>query len=329
MATYTETVVKKHPGYKNKSFLLANDDKNKLYRENGNHIEIVINGKGKLSVFEIDKNLKKTPKNIDSLRKIGTESLRLKDPSVPQMLKYLILPEMEVERIFNSIRYKYLQAVYDSEFGRPFRLFDASCNKVFQSMAGINIYQGGTKNRKDNDYFWKEMGFKPKVKKLGWKEEQDALGFILSFIRKRDSNRIDKSYLELIAIKPGFHELWIHSDYFKYYYGEKRSRYIALNILKKDSKRSLLSLKRYPKEINKKDYLSYASCNITEGPFVYRKKVNTTYYTEIRNITERTQLPELHKKFYILDYYPCHNLICSRKDLKSVLIKADKFKYYM
>jgi len=329
MATYTETIIKRRPEYKNKQFLLAARDRDKLYNDNGNRIEILINGSGKIYVSEVSENLKKKSSYIDSLHKIGTNFLFLKDPSVSQMLKYLVLPEMEVERIFNSLRYKYLQAVYKSDFEKPCRLFDASCNKAFQSMAGINIYQGGTKNRKNNDYFWKEKKFKPKVKKLGWEKEQEELGFILSYIRKLYTDCIDNSYLELIAIKPGFHELWIHKDYFEYYYEKQTPRNLALNILKKESKKSLLNLDCYPKEINKGAYLSYAACNITEGPFVYRKKIETKYHKEIRKITSKTKLSELHGKFHILDYYPGHNKIRSKSELNSIIEKAEKFKYYL
>ena len=329
MPTYIETIIKKRPEYKNKRFLLAARDKEKLYNNNGNRIEILMSDRGRISVSEISDNLRNKSLEIDSLHKIGTCFLGLNDPSVSQMLKYLILPEMEVERIFNTLRYKYLHAVYESDFKKPHRLFDSSCNKAFQSMAGIKIYQGGTKKRKENDYFWKERKFKPKVKKLGWNKEQTELGFILSYIRKLYSDCIDKYYLELIAIKPGFHELWIHKDYFEYYYEKQTPRNLALNILKKENKRSLLNLDRYPKEINKGAYLSYAACNITEGPFVYRKKIDTKYHKDIRNITSKSQLSELHSKFHILDYYRCHNKIRSKSDLNSIIAKAERFKYYM
>jgi hypothetical protein len=196
-------------------------------------------------------------------------------------------------------------------------------------MAGICIYQGKAKHRKNNDYFLKEKKFKGTVKKLGWEKEQEALEFILTYIKKYDSKDIDESYLELIAIKPGFHELWIHDDYFRDEPEDESCREIAFGCLQKKAKLSDLDLEKFPAEINKKSYFSYASCNVTEGPFVYRKNVALTYFQEIRKIRSPKQLTELQKKFHILDYYPRHNRIGSRDDLDLFLQKAEKFTKFM
>ena len=76
------------------------------------------------------------------------------------MINDLVTPEMEIERIFNNLRYKYLKSIYLSELNNPQKYINAKYNNTFQSLAGINIYQGPIKIRKDNDDFWKEAGFK-------------------------------------------------------------------------------------------------------------------------------------------------------------------------
>ena len=96
----------------------------------------------------------------------------------------------------------------------------------------------------------------------------------------------------MIAIKPGFHELYIHSDYF-----DKetiptddtiRSEVFRLLRCFSDLRTSEINkLDKMPPEINKKNYLTYASCNITEGPFVFRKSIETSYFDEIRKIKSK------------------------------------------
>ena len=159
------------------------------------------------SVFKIRKNMRRTPLNC-SLRKIGIEYLGFKDPSVQEMLRYLVLPEMEVERIFNNLRYKYLNSIYLSGLENPSELISARYNKAFQALAGIKVYQGGAKVRKDNDDFWKEAGFKEIARNENdFSRERNDLRFILAYPRSLKPGNFNRFYAELIAIKPGFHEI--------------------------------------------------------------------------------------------------------------------------
>ena len=57
------------------------------------------------------------------------------------MLRYFVRPEMEVERIFNCVRYKYIKAIYLSEFNTLSQLLDARYNKAFQTLAGLSAVQ--------------------------------------------------------------------------------------------------------------------------------------------------------------------------------------------
>jgi len=89
----------------------------------------------------------------------------------------------------------------------------------------------------------------------------------------------------------------------------------------------LNNLDRFPPEINRRSYFTYASCNITEGPFVFRKSIDTSYYNEIRKIESPKDLKKLKNNFYILDYY--HDKIDSLDDLKHLLKKAETFKGFI
>jgi hypothetical protein len=60
---------------------------------------------------------------------------------------------MEIERIFNNVRYKYLQAVFLSNFENPQEYFSSQYNRAFQALSGIIVYQGNCAQRKPNESF--------------------------------------------------------------------------------------------------------------------------------------------------------------------------------
>ena len=64
---------------------------------------------------------------------------------------YLITPEMEIERIFNCLRYKYLNAIFISEIKNPQTCLSCTHNKAFQSLAGLKVYQGNPSQRRDKE----------------------------------------------------------------------------------------------------------------------------------------------------------------------------------
>ncbi len=323
--SYKSTIVKNHPEFLNKKLLLANVSKSGLFKsKDGDSIQVEINNQGQLYVNKVTSKFALIPLDL-SLRKIGEIYLGLKDPSVNQMLKYLVLPEMEVERIFNNLRYKYLKAIHLSGFCKPNELINACYNKAFQSLAGIQIYQGSTKSRKNNDYFWKAAGFKNITRKeINWDEDRQSLGVVLGFIKKMNVRGIGKTYVELIAIKPGFHEICIHKNYFEdavKYDGTPRDK--AFRLLR--GYKEQLRLDKMPAEINRKSYFSYAPCNVTEGPFVFRKKITTSYFDEIHRTDKKDKKHELLKQFHVLFY----SRVDSRKQLMELLKKAEKFRHFI
>ncbi len=99
MVNYTKTIVQNRPEYVGRNLLLANRDKSGLFiLDKKSQLLLNIHENGELDVNKITKN--KQIKLDISLRRIGETYLNLKDPSVTTMLKYLVTPEMEVERIF-------------------------------------------------------------------------------------------------------------------------------------------------------------------------------------------------------------------------------------
>jgi hypothetical protein len=220
----------------------------------------------------------------------------------------------EIEKAFNDLRYQYLQAVLKNRKLSPGELFSANFNKAFQELCGIPVYQGNTKNRKPRGHFLKEAGFEAKI---DYDKAVAALSSALLTIKKfltnqNDATLLNRVYAELIAIKPGFHEMWVHGNFFEEEFKENvhgnegdRAKTRVLSMLR--NKASLrvadIGLKNFPSyQINKKLYISYASCAFTEGPFVRRRNDSISYFDEIRKIKSPAEKTNLKEKFYIGDY---------------------------
>lgn len=335
MKDYKTTVVQSNPEYVDQLLLLSNKNRDGLYKTTDDEIvQLKIDSKGLLQCNFI-KNGRPKSQNY-SLRKIGIDFLGKKDPSVESVLKYLIKPEMEIERIFNNLRFKYLQSILISNLKKPSEKISADFNKAFQSLAGITIYQGNTSNRVDNDDFWKSAGFTKEVKDIiSFEEDVKNLNFIIEYLRKLDVKNYNQIYSELIAIKPGFHEIYIHGNYFESNEPSRKEpanndsdRAMVFKLLRGFGDVDVISLNKLnPHEINRKNYFSYASCNVTEGPFVFRKKIRISYFNEIKKIHQKEELKNLSENFHILDYY--HKKPTTIEELENILIQAEQFKKYM
>ena len=148
-------------------------------------------------------------------------------------------------------------------------------------------------------------------------------------------NNFDKIYKELIAIKPGFHELFIHDNYFDQnenfrtnFNDNDKDRDKVFKLLRGYGEIKTFRLKNLkPYEINRMRYFSYAPCNITEGPFVFRKNLTVSYFDEIRKIKEKKNLYKLEENFHIYDYF--RKKPCSPNELEIILNETEKFKYYL
>lgn len=314
--------------YKNIGLILIDKYKKRILKtKNDSVIRLFFDDKGFISTFRVDCKFRLKPINLP-LEQIGKKYLRLNDPSFNEVLNYFVTPEMEIERIFNNLRYNYLECIYRSGLESPQKFINADYNKAFQSLTGINVYQGSAKNRKDNDSFWREAGFKkPSDIGITFDPEHKDLKFILDYIRNFHQDDFNRIYRELIAIKPGFHELWLHKDFYDSVPTGDKPRSLILRQLRLKNNPDIGNGKkrsRLPRDINSQSYLTYASCNITEGPFVFRKSIKISYYDEIRKIKTRSELNKLKEHFNILDY--CDGSIRSLDDLKRILDDAERFK---
>ena len=312
MVSYKATVLKNHFEYTKKKLFLTTKLKDRLFynEKEDYYLELEFINNGLLNVHKISKKLKRTSLNY-SLRKIGEEFLEFKDPTVNKMLNYLVFPEMEVERIFNTLRYKYLNSIYLSNFENPQKFLNSNYNQAFQALAGMYVYQGDTNDRKDNDDFWKGIGFKEIARiKNNFIIEKKDMKFIIRYIYNLKVDNFNKIYSELIAIKPGFHEIWIHGNYFEDKYNKpprnplkEKEREEIFRRLRSLGNLSDLIFKTMPNDLKKwNKYLTYSSCAITEGPFVFRKDISISYFDEIKRINSKKDIPALKKSFEILDY---------------------------
>lgn len=311
-----------------KKLLLITKEKDGLFRlKEGGFVEVAFNKDGDVSIFEIT-NRHRIRKPNFLLRELGQNYLSLKDHSASVMLQHLVLPEMEVERIFNNVRYKYLQILLFSNFKNPNDYISASYNKAFQSLAGIAVYQGNTKTRKPNDAFWSEASFTASAKeKINFSKEREEIGAILSYMRHFCDDDFNRIYAELIAIKPGFHEIWVHKDYFDKILSGSGLRINIFKAIRNAEPISGEKLHSLPHEINSQNYFSYAPCAITEGPFVFRKNISVLYFNEIQKIHSKNELDRLNEKFHIRNYY--HENISSVERLDEFLKSTEKFQYFL
>jgi hypothetical protein len=220
----------------------------------------------------------------------------------------------EIEKVFNSLRYQYLQAVLKNHKLSPEELLSANFNQAFQELCGIPVYQGNTKHRKPRGRFLKEAGFGGRIE---CDKEIQTLSSALFTIKKflasqNNTTLLNRIYAELIAIKPGFHEIWVHGDFFKEEFKENpkgneadHAKSRVLNMLRNKTPLQVadIGLTKFPSyQINKKLYISYASCAFTEGPFVRRRDDSISYFDEIRKIKSPAEKSNLKENFYIRDY---------------------------
>jgi hypothetical protein len=213
------------------------------------------------------------------------------------------------------------------------------CNDLFKALIRENFK--GVK-KVDLKSHWKTIldnEAMPLRTKIGAKEK-DELDFIIKYIRNEYFNNKKckakykrNMYKELLAIKPGFHEVYIdmkngqvHRKRLLKEKNDRRNTVLKMiHNIYKDGKS--FSLKDINDEIKVPSYLTYAACHITEGPFVYRKKLSVSYYDELKKFTLTNDLNGFKDSFIVLDYWDA-NINTSEK-LDNFLEKAKKFKEFI
>lgn len=294
------------PEYLNKKFLLsAPDFSGLLSTTDGENILLEVDKLGNLKVSGITTVYELRLIPDISLQQLGEQYLKLRNPAAQQILKYLILPEMEVERIFNCVRYNYLTAVYLSNFKNPRDYFNAKYNRAFQSLAGLEVTQTPGVVPKDNDSFWRDAGFSQKAKELDWDKELRELKRILGILKiKAIGFDYFTLYKELIAIKPGVHELLIHHDYFEKIPSGDTLRDSVFRMLRGGDYSGPEYLDELPVDMDFIQYYRYAPCHVTEGPFISRKKCDgMSCFKEISKIDLPCKVEQLNDTFYVYNYF--------------------------
>jgi hypothetical protein len=337
---YKKTVVDHHKEYIGRKLLLANTKKTGLYRCAGPEkhlIEISFDDNGLLSVCKVDEKFKRIEQQT-SLRALGRDCLGLEDPSVPQMLKFLVTPEMEVERIFNCLRYKYLDKLKLTN--SPGDYITSDCNELFKALGGLPFRGIKRENmKKKHHQILCKHGFGPDDS-IEIDDEQKDLDFIIRYMRDICFNngagydRKADLYKELIAIKPGAHEIYMElfNEQEHSYCSQKstKSKYNVLKMMHNVSKRNYnINVDQVNSEIKVPSYLTYATCYITEGPFIFRKNLSVSYYKDLKEIKESDSKSSFRSKFHYLDYYREKEKLSNGQALSSLLESAKKFKTYL
>jgi len=129
---------------------------------------------------------------------------------------------------------------------------------------------------------------------------------ILKYLFDVFSNDLSRLYKSLLSIKPAFHERYMDFYYFDYAHLEglenslsddRRTRVLCeIHGLRKPQ--AVKDLNTISREIMVPHFITYATCAITEGPVVYRKGLDVSYYEQLRKGKNNLQ-----DHFLIFDYF--------------------------
>ncbi len=202
-----------------------------------------------------------------------------------------------IELVLNRLRWMYLRAIALSPAlrGSPAQAVSLSFNAAFLSLAGL-----------EQTPHWREMGFDVRARdELNWEQEREDLASALSEpTRCKDATT---TYAEALALKPGFHEAWVHEAFpDDVHEGPDTPRGRVFAILR-GSPMDLFDLAgRYPADLRDPDgFLGYAPCAVTEGPFVRRRHQGVSYFTELKRVGTSTFIDVrreiLRESFQVLD----------------------------
>ncbi len=215
----------------------------------------------------------------------------------------------EIERILNRLRLMYLQAIALSPSlrGKPAQAVSSNFNRAFHSLAGLEVHQKDSL-RGDNNWFWENQGFDPRAKHdLDWGQERKELASVLQWLTRHHRDAATATYAELIALKPGFHEAWLHNDFPNDAFESPESPRGRVFAILRGNDLDLVDLKnRYPGDLRVSDkFLGYASCAVTEGPFVRRRNPDVSYFSELKEVSgipdQAARRSILRDSFMILD----------------------------
>ena len=181
-----------------------------------------------------------------------------------------------IELVLNRLRWKYLLAIALSPAlrERPALAVSAAFNLAFLSLTGLEPTR-----------HWRDMGFDARARhELGWDQEREDLASALrELTRCQDATT---TYGEALALKPGFHEAWVHAAFpDDAQEGPDTPRGRVFAILR-GSQLGLIDLAGlYPADLSDPScVLGYAPCAVTEGPFMRRRHQEVSYFTELKRV---------------------------------------------
>lgn len=195
-------------------------------------------------------------------------------------------PLSRVEFVLNRLRWKYLRAIALSPALRsePAKALSSEFNTAFQSLVGVEVDLEVGPPVAPHECFWMRRGFDPRAKhELGWEQDRRHLTDAIEDLLLQSEHKGTANYAEFIAMKPGFHEAWLHDNFpFDVTESLKTPRGRVFATLRGNSIGLMDRDGLYTEDLHNPDaYLGYAACAITQGPFVRRKTSDVSYFREL------------------------------------------------
>jgi hypothetical protein len=163
-----------------------------------------------------------------------------------------------------------------------------------------------------------------------WQVEREDLALAIQDLIKESAGTAT-TYAEVIALKPGFHEAWLHDEFPNdAYEGPDKPRGRVFAILR-GSPLGLIDLgASFPGDLSTADaFLGYAPCSVTEGPFVQRKRPDVSYFDELKRVGELTNFSGrrniLRESFEVLDTWQRLDDQNDRATLENIINEAGAF----
>ena len=202
-----------------------------------------------------------------------------------------------IELVLNRLRWKYLRAIALSPTlrERPAQAVSLSFNPAFLSLAGL-----------EQAPHWRDMGFAARARnELNWEQErEDLASALVALTQCQDATA---AYAEALALKPGFHEAWVHTAFpGDAQEGSETPRGRVFASLR-GSQLGLIDLAgHYPSDLSDPScFLGYAPCTVTEGPFVRRGHQGVSYFAELKRVGNVPSIDArreiLQESFQVLD----------------------------
>jgi len=336
---YKKTVLRDRPEFAGRRLCVADPDgPGLLLGKNKEPVSVIIDPEsGEAKFSRID---------AKSLRDLGRQVFGWDDPSVPTVLRRLVTPEMEIERLLNCYRHKYLLCLDSRGKSRAWvaERLSAAWNDLYLVLIGATLRNdpGGRRGRA----LLRESGFDPDDLSHDFEQEKSQLKQMKDLLLKAarpNSQARGETYRELIAMKPGFHELWYrpgdHRTYNEELLDRVRGTRTKSGRVPADVRRCKVLLSFHGSMESQKidlatvgnelgSFWRFSPCHATEGPCFLRRSARLPLRSLLLQIAQEASLqddgqPALKKGCLVYDYRA--KLCDGRSSLRSVLKQTEKF----